>query len=211
MTPERGNDNVRKDTRNVETRRMFIPSLNPRASVSAWEISPCRELPDYGGGTVIQAYETLAEAEDDSEDAVGEPFWGVYVRPTGAGRDAGWNPSVHLLDFPTLDEAVAFVRLVNGEGDAIPGTSERWRCDDEGESLIICNGPDNEHGEREEIATLHANRPTLAASQRSRAKLMAAAPELLAALRWIASSNYTAEAADLIDKARAAIRQTEAT
>lgn len=39
------------------------------------------------------------------------------------------------------------------------------------------------------------------------ARLVAAAPELAEALRWIAGQNYDAQAADVIDRARLALRQ----
>lgn len=39
------------------------------------------------------------------------------------------------------------------------------------------------------------------------ARLVAAAPELFEALRWIAGQTYDAQAADVIDRARLALRQ----
>ena len=49
--------------------------------------------------------------------------------------------------------------------------------------------------------------PIDAAEQLANARLMAAAPRLLEALRSIAGSNYTTKAADVIDRARLALRE----
>jgi hypothetical protein len=58
-----------------------------------------------------------------------------------------------------------------------------WWIDEDGDYLCICEGDVNEFGEREEVALLHCNRPSLKATQPANACLIAAAPELLAALK----------------------------
>jgi len=95
--------------------REFIPSMNPAASVTAWEVSPCLELPDYEGGSEIQAFETFEEAESASDEATGPVFWGVYARLSETAIAAGELPAVHIKDFDTHAKAVAFVRLMNGD------------------------------------------------------------------------------------------------
>lgn len=56
-----------------------------------------------------------------------------------------------------------------------------WWIDEDGDYLCICEGEPNEFGEREEVAMLHTNRPSLKASQYENARLIAAAPNLLKA------------------------------
>jgi hypothetical protein len=63
-----------------------------------------------------------------------------------------------------------------------------WWIDEDGDYLCICEGEVNEYGEREEVATLACNRPSLLLCQPANARLIAAAPELLASLRWLVSS-----------------------
>ena len=58
-----------------------------------------------------------------------------------------------------------------------------WWIDEDGDYLCICDGEVNEYGEREEVATLACNRPSLRHCQPANARLIAAAPELLEALR----------------------------
>jgi hypothetical protein len=62
-----------------------------------------------------------------------------------------------------------------------------WWIDEDGDYLCICEGEPNEFGEREEVAMLHTNRPSLKASQYENARLIAAAPNLLKALRAVRS------------------------
>jgi len=57
-----------------------------------------------------------------------------------------------------------------------------WWIDEDGDYLCICEGEVNEYGEREEVATLACNRPSLLLCQPANARLIAAAPELLEAL-----------------------------
>jgi hypothetical protein len=59
--------------------------------------------------------------------------------------------------------------------------ADEWWIDEDGEYLCICEGEANEFGEREEVAMLHTNRPSLKASQYENARLIAAAPGLLKA------------------------------
>jgi len=58
-----------------------------------------------------------------------------------------------------------------------------WWIDEDGDYLCICEGDVNEFGEREEVALLHCNRPSLRATQPANARLIASAPDLLAALK----------------------------
>jgi hypothetical protein len=58
-----------------------------------------------------------------------------------------------------------------------------WWIDIDGDYLCICEGEVNEYGEREEVATLACNRPSLLLCQPANARLIAAAPELLEVCR----------------------------
>lgn len=100
---------------NAEQLREFIPATNPLASVEAFEVSPCLELPDYHGGSCVEAFESAAEADEQSGEALGPMFWGVYARLREAAIEAGHNPAVHLKDFDSYGEAIVFVRLLNGD------------------------------------------------------------------------------------------------
>lgn len=164
--------------------REFIPSNNPTADVESWEVSPCLELPDHEGGSEIEAFDTVAEAEALAGESVEGVFWGVYVRLKPSAIEAGGNPAVHIRDFDNHADAIAFVRMMNGpEGaSAVPGCW--WIDEDEGGGcLVICEGDENKFGEREEIAVLYRNRPSLVATQPANARLIAAAPALLQSLR----------------------------
>lgn len=61
--------------------------------------------------------------------------------------------------------------------------TRQWWIDNDGDHLCICEGEVNDCGEREEVAVLHCNRPSLRASQPANASLIAAAPELLDACK----------------------------
>jgi len=64
-------------------------------------------------------------------------------------------------------------------------TPGQWWIDEDGDCLCICEGEVNEYGEREEVAILHCNRPSLRATQPANARLIAAAPEMLKQLRAV--------------------------
>ena len=98
--------------------REFIPSLNPRSSVVSWEVSPCLEFPDiHDGGSEIEAFDTVADAEAQSDEAVSAIFWGVYVRSSEDAIASGQFPAIHLMDFQCHADAVEFVQLLNGKED----------------------------------------------------------------------------------------------
>jgi hypothetical protein len=61
-----------------------------------------------------------------------------------------------------------------------------WWVDEDGDYLCVCEGEVNDCGEREEIATLACNRPSHRHCQPDNARLIAAAPELLAACKRLA-------------------------
>ena len=191
--------------------REFIPSMNPAASVTAWEVSPCLELPDHEGGSEIQAYETFEEAESASDEAAGPVFWGVYARLSETAIAAGELPAVHIKDFDTHAKAVAFVRLMNGDATSVdcnvnnhtPGewTVPNHICPDDiailaGQRIVA-------------MAVVDEDEPIDSEEQTANALLIAAAPTLLAALRWIAERDYLTQSADVIDRARAALREAQ--
>jgi len=94
-----------------------IINSNPRSAIVAWEVSPCLELPDYSGQTYTEAFETYAAAEEQSDEAVGDVFWGVYARLNKDAIAEGNPPAIHMRDFETCEEAMRFVTLLNGEDD----------------------------------------------------------------------------------------------
>lgn len=95
--------------------REFIPSTNPAAAVTAWEVSPCLEFPGHGGGGDVQAFENVEEAQKASDETAGPVFWGVYARTSKAAIAAGELPAVHVKDFDTHAGAMAFVRMMTGD------------------------------------------------------------------------------------------------
>lgn len=95
--------------------RQFIPSLNAHSAVRSWEISPCREMSEYDGGQVTEAFETQAEADAIPDDVgIGPTFWGVYINLRESAIADGQLPAIHLRDFDTYDEALSFVTVLNG-------------------------------------------------------------------------------------------------
>lgn len=95
--------------------REFIESLNPRSAVAAWEIAPCLEFPDpRDGDSEVEAFETVAEAEEQADEALGPVFFGVYMRFGEDAIAAGALPVMHLRDFATHSDAAQFVRWING-------------------------------------------------------------------------------------------------
>ena len=84
-----------------------------------------------------------------------------------------------------------------------------WAYDKDSNEIFSCN---EAHG-CGWVALVKGNdsngQPLPEEERQANAKLIAAAPELLAALRWIASNGYTAQAADMIDHSRAAIAKAE--
>ncbi len=95
--------------------REFIPCLNPRSSVESWEVSPCLEFVDpRDGDPDIEAFPTVEEAESQSGEASGPLFWGVYARLNEDAIHSGHPPAIHMRDFQCHDDAIEFVRLLNG-------------------------------------------------------------------------------------------------
>lgn len=95
--------------------RTFVVNTNPLSAIASWEISPCLELPDYNGGTFVEAFESDAEAMAHSDEAIGGLFWGVYARLSDDAIEADLGvPAMHLRDFDSYDEAMRFVTLFNG-------------------------------------------------------------------------------------------------
>lgn len=86
-----------------------------------------------------------------------------------------------------------------------------WWIDEDGDYLCICEGEANEFGEREEVALLHCNRPSLRATQPQNARLIAAAPELLAALKMADDCVWgdVSEVAAWLSIAKSAINKAE--
>lgn len=103
--------------------RIFIDNLNNHSPIERFEVSPCLEF-NHEGDSSVEAFDTLAEAEDLAAVALGPIFYGVYA----CTREVcGLPPAMHLEDFPTFDEAMRFVYVLNGvpqitytktEGDA---------------------------------------------------------------------------------------------
>jgi hypothetical protein len=91
--------------------RIFIDSLNRHSPVEQFEVSPCLDFNYTGDDPHTEAFETFAEAEAQSDEALGPIFYGVYA----CTREVcGLPPAMHLDDFPTFDEAMRFVYLLNG-------------------------------------------------------------------------------------------------
>ena len=87
-----------------------------------------------------------------------------------------------------------------------------WWIDEDGDYLCICDGEVNEYGEREEVATLACNRPSLRHCQPANARLIAAAPELLAIcgefIAWEQDPDrYSGDLADLASQARSVVER----
>lgn len=100
--------------------RQFIESLNPHSGVRTWEISPCLEFTDpRDGERLVEAYPTLSEAEEASEEANGPVFWGVYANLHDTVISKLMPPTVHLHDFTCHADAVEFVAVMNG----VPGVT----------------------------------------------------------------------------------------
>jgi hypothetical protein len=59
------------------------------------------------------------------------------------------------------------------------------------------------------LVVIDEDEPIGEAEQLANARLMAAAPTLLAAVRWIADQDYLTQSADVIDRARAALRAAQ--
>jgi hypothetical protein len=98
--------------------REFMPCLNTRSSVASWEVSPCLEFNDVRDGQPeVEAFQSMDEAEAQSDEANGPIFWGVYARLTEDAIRAGHTPAIHLQDFQCHADAVEFVRLLNGKED----------------------------------------------------------------------------------------------
>lgn len=99
--------------------RQFVPSNNPLSAVQAWEISPCLEfLHPSSDESDIEAFETVAEAEAQSDEAQGPLFWGVYARLTDEAVSQGHDPAIHLRDFECYADALQFVEILNGKESA---------------------------------------------------------------------------------------------
>jgi hypothetical protein len=58
-----------------------------------------------------------------------------------------------------------------------------WWIEEDGDYLCVCHGEVNEYGERDEVASLHCNRPSLRATQPANARLIAACPDMLDLLK----------------------------
>ncbi|NBT75763.1 MAG: hypothetical protein EBT15_07315 [Betaproteobacteria bacterium] len=87
-----------------------------------------------------------------------------------------------------------------------------WWIAEDGDYLCVCDGEVNEYGEREEVATLACNRPSLRHCQPANARLIAAAPALLAIcgefIAWEQDPDrYSGDLADLASQARSVVER----
>lgn len=95
--------------------RQFIDCLNPHSGVRTWEISPCLEFMDPRDGEGwTEAYHTVAEAKAADVEANGPVFWGVYVNLRDEAISEEMLPTIHMRDFDSYEEALAFVTVLNG-------------------------------------------------------------------------------------------------
>jgi hypothetical protein len=100
--------------------RTYVDNLNPHSPVHAWEISPCvHEIDPHGEDDNILAFGSSEDAEravSDQPDLYSGPvFWGVYMNMRHAVIALGnVNPTIHVQDFPSFNDALSFVTCVNG-------------------------------------------------------------------------------------------------
>jgi hypothetical protein len=100
--------------------RTYVDNLNPHSPVRTWEISPClREIDPRGEQDQVEAFdsyeEAALEASENYDIYAGPVFWGVYMNMRHAVIALGGvNPTIHVQDFPSFDDALSFVTCING-------------------------------------------------------------------------------------------------
>lgn len=93
-------------------RQYLIPASRPEWMAS-WEISPCREIYDPCGDSYVEAIESPDDLVVDP-DIGGDVFYGVYLNPSESAIDRGAPPAIHVRDFDSQEEALAFVHALSG-------------------------------------------------------------------------------------------------
>lgn len=83
----------------------------PGAEFQGWHIHPVREYTDHDGGTFFEPCETADSLDDDNPEAVGPVLFGVYLYAISGTRAGEW---MNIMDFPTYEEAIAFLDAVTG-------------------------------------------------------------------------------------------------
>jgi hypothetical protein len=92
----------------------YIGNLNEHSPIGQYEICPCLDFNHSGDDGYTQAYETLAQAEEESDAALGPVFNGLYLRMRDEVIQAGAAPTIHLRDFETFEDALGCVTVLNG-------------------------------------------------------------------------------------------------
>tara|TARA_B100002019_G_scaffold293521_1_gene321901 strand:+ start:11010 stop:11330 length:321 start_codon:yes stop_codon:yes gene_type:complete len=88
----------------------FTLNTNANSVIKAFELTTCRELNDYNGGTIIEQIKTAEDFLATEEESLDEPFYrifAVYKKDYCKSRKA-------IADFYDIAEAMLFVEELTG-------------------------------------------------------------------------------------------------
>ena len=88
----------------------YVDHTSEKSMIKRFEIITCRELSDYGGGTIIEEVKTAEEFLNTDEEAVDEPFYRVFA----IFKDGYCKTRKAIGDFNNIKEAAVFLEELTG-------------------------------------------------------------------------------------------------
>jgi len=88
----------------------YTLNTNNKSPIVGFEITTCRELNDYEGGTIIEEVKTAEDFLGTDEFGLDEPFYrvfAVYKKEYHKSRKA-------ISDFYNIKEAITFIEELSG-------------------------------------------------------------------------------------------------
>ena len=88
----------------------FTLNTNDKSVIKGFEIITCREMNDYGGGTVIQELKTAEDFLDTDEFGIDDVFYRVFA----VYKNNYFRARKAIGDYYNIKEAMTFIEEITG-------------------------------------------------------------------------------------------------
>lgn len=88
----------------------FTLNTNNRSVIKAFEITTCREVNDYQGGTIIEQLKTAEDFLGTEDEGIDEPFYRVFA----VYKDDYFRSRKAIGDYYDVKEAMTFIEELTG-------------------------------------------------------------------------------------------------
>ena len=88
----------------------FALNTNDRSVIKAFEITTCREINDYEGGTIIQQVKTAEDFLGIEDEAIDEPFYRIFA----VYKQDYFRTKKAIGDYYDVKEAMTFIEELTG-------------------------------------------------------------------------------------------------